>query len=201
MPASGSLKYFGVCADAGPYCERIMGAMPNHRGRQRVQYVVPGLIRLMHVGDGFHDFLKHNRISLHAVLTIVSGADGDRVCRNAVAEALLLEITDGVVETQKQILGVKCAEPFMRVVTLIESLKLLDDCFGVLDVGEVLVEYSGKLFDEAFVRRVSSSRAAMPCWNLSQNRLLKRWLMNSVSPSMCHHRGAEKENQPFFLPR
>jgi len=52
----------------------------------------------MHIVDGFHDFLKHNRIYLQDVLAIVSGGNGQHVCRNAVAKALLLEIVDGVVE-------------------------------------------------------------------------------------------------------
>ncbi len=65
----------------------------------------------MHVVDGCKDFLKHSRISLQDVLAVVSGADGHYVCRDAVAEVLLLEITYGVVKAQKPIAGVKPQKP------------------------------------------------------------------------------------------
>jgi hypothetical protein len=64
----------------------------------------------MHIVDGFHDFLKHNRISLHDALVFASRAGGRHVCQNAVAEALLLEIIDGVVEAQKSIVSVKLGQ-------------------------------------------------------------------------------------------
>ncbi len=81
--------------------------------------------------------MKHIQISLHDVLAFVFGVDGHHVCRNAVAEALLLEIIDGVVEAQNLIVGVKPGQPLAWVHDAIHTLHVVNQHGFDPEVGDV----------------------------------------------------------------
>ncbi len=81
--------------------------------------------------------MKHSLISLQEVLDVVSGADGHHACWDAVAEALRLEVINGVVEAQKQIVGVKPENPLARIYDALHTLHFVDQHGFKSKVGDV----------------------------------------------------------------
>ncbi len=81
--------------------------------------------------------MKHSQISLQDVLAVVYGVDGHHICRDAVAEALLLDIIDGAVEAQKLIVGVKPGQPLAWIHDAVHTLHVVEQHGFEPEVGDV----------------------------------------------------------------